>query len=75
MTDAEFEERIRAIKRERARGFYVDALELEVQLWRDIGGESATAAWESLAVGGPTAKLVRFSRLALRELHPTTATV
>lgn len=75
MTDAEFERRIQAIKSERARGFYVDALELEVQLWREIGGESAQAAWESLAVGGATANLVRWCRLAARELRPTTSTV
>lgn len=75
MQTEELRVRIRAVQNDRRRGFYVDALEAEVELWRDVAETAVNAAWESLMVGGPTATLVHEARLAYRELKPTSPTV
>ncbi len=49
MTRQDLDQRIAAVKRERARGFYVDALELEVVLYRDIANDVPGACGPRLA--------------------------
>lgn len=39
MTDTELDKRIAAVEFERGRGFYLDAVELERDLFRDLAGE------------------------------------
>lgn len=39
MTDAEVAKRIAQVEFERGRGFYLDAVELERDLFRDLAGE------------------------------------
>lgn len=75
MQTDELQRRIGEVLDQRRQGFYVDALELEAALWRDVAETAVNAAWESLMVGGPTATLVHEARLTYRELKPTAATV
>lgn len=46
MTDEELTERVAQIIVERQRGFYLDALELEVELWRDLALEASGLYFE-----------------------------
>lgn len=47
MTDQELAERIAAVKREHARGYYLDALELERDLLRDLVAEAGAIYHEA----------------------------
>lgn len=75
MQTEELHRRIYEVLAKRREGFYVDALELEAELWRDVAETAVNAAWESLHVGGPTATLVHEARLTYRELKPAMPTV
>lgn len=75
MQTEELHDRIYEVLGKRREGYYLEALELEAELWRDVAETAVNAAWESLMVGGPTATLVHEARLTYRELKPTPPTV
>lgn len=66
MTDAELTQRLADIKVEHARGYYLDAIELERDLYRDLARECATFYHEEM--GAAMLGHCRRSIVATREL-------
>lgn len=72
MTDTELATRVAEIRREYGRGFYVDALELERDLFRDLAEECRSFYYE--VQGSEVLGHCRRAIAATRELSPQRAT-